>query len=155
MQNLEHFKLTSSPQKTKSTISSLNSSSCPPNQTLSPTRSTRPPKRSTVDASPKNSSAAANWPTRESFPIYLPAQDQPLAQYSSPHPEARQISNRGVEAGGAKSRRRVLAEVVGVELQPRRPRGKTFELCLGRRRERGVEFVVMYDGMVVVVVMMW
>ena len=61
-------------------------------------------------------------------------------------------------AGGAKSRRRALAAVVGVELQlrqPRRLRGKVLELCLGRRRGRGAELVIMYDGMVVVVVMMW
>lgn len=57
--------------------------------------------------------------------------------------------------GGAKSRRRALAAVVGVELQLRRPRGKVLELCLGRRRGRGAELVIMYDGMVVVVVMMW
>ncbi len=60
-------------------------------------------------------------------------------------------------AGGAKSRRRALAAVVGVELQlrqPRRPRGKVLELCLGRRRGRGAELVIIYDGMVVVVVMM-
>lgn len=39
--------------------------------------------------------------------------------------------------------------------QPRRPRGKISELCLGRRRERGAELAIIYDGMVVVVVMMW
>ena len=155
MQNLENMKLTSSPPQKKSTISCLNSSSCPQNQTLSPTRSTPPPKRSTVDASPKNLSAAANWPTKESFLIYLPAQDQPQAQYSSHHPEARQISNREVGAGGVKLRRRALAAVVEPRLrQPRRPRGKVLELCRGRRRGRGVELVQMYNGMVVVM-MMW
>lgn len=60
-----------------------------------------------------------------------------------------------MEAGGAKSRRRVPAAEVGVGLrQPRRPRGKVLELCLGRRKGRGVELVIMYDGMVVVM-MMW
>lgn len=61
-----------------------------------------------------------------------------------------------MEAGGAKSRRRVLAAEVGVGLrQPRRPRGKVLELCLGRRKGREVELVIMYDGMVVVMMMMW
>lgn len=51
--------------------------------------------------------------------------------------------------GGAKSRRRALAAVVGVELQlrqPRRPSGKVLELCLGRRRGREAESVILYDG---------
>lgn len=44
--------------------------------------------------------------------------------------------------------------VVGVELQlqPRRPRGKVFELYLGRRRGGEVKLVILYDGYWLVVV---